>query len=104
MSMSACCAGVHGSPYATCSSSNCQTMITSAGPTLARRPPPPYAPRPPRLLEGQRIRRVRGRRGRGHTTGRSGGGRVLYRRRKRLEELAAREAAGESFWTDKFEE
>jgi hypothetical protein len=29
---------------------------------------------------------------------------LLYSRRKRLAEIAAREAAGESFWTDKFDE
>jgi hypothetical protein len=29
---------------------------------------------------------------------------VLHSRRKRLQELAAREAAGESFWSDKFDE
>jgi hypothetical protein len=29
---------------------------------------------------------------------------LLYSRRKRLAELAAREAAGESFWTDKFDD
>jgi hypothetical protein len=28
---------------------------------------------------------------------------MLHRRRKRLEELAAKEAAGESFWTDRFD-